>query len=359
MPLLNRRQLIVPMAGLAVAGPAFAATARTAALAQEKNQDARIDANGLQLRPYREADASAIEALVRTSYGSDPDWLSTFLSLHRPNPSARRWRTLLVAEQAGTVVAVASAAEVLAHDVANANVIVHEKWRRRGIGKSLVDRLRAQAAAEARMPLMTSIRPQHRVAYQFARACGMSLLMRSRRWVVDPSSWAMDAWCEKALRAQHGYRILEGAQVEPARLIEALGATYNRAHRGWIAVKAVTVEELSAYWSPVVVARSGLLVMEGDTVVGMGCLLDLQTGPLYISPIGTLEPIEPVSRELALTSHLLARCLRMARDLGRTELIIQRDDEDGRLMPLLADIPLVAVREGYALIDGNRASWPL
>lgn len=359
MPLLNRRQFIVPMAGLAVAGSGFDAFAGTSPRRPDGAPRGSGDANGFQLRPCRDADRAAVEALVEANYGSDPDWLGTFLGLHRHDPSARRWRASLVAEQQGKVVAVGSAGAVLVHDAANANVIVDEAMRRRGIGTALVSRLRAQAAADVKMPLMTSIRPHDQVAYEFTRSCGMSLLMRSRRWVVDPTSWAVEAWCEHALRAPHGFGVLEAAQVDPDSLIEALSANYNRAHRSWIAVKQIPFPDLRAYWSPALVPGSGLLVMDGGKPIGMSVLLDLRTGPLYISPLGTFEPIEPIAREFALTSYLVARCLRMARDRGSKQVIVQRDDEDGRLMPVFTDVPLLAVREGYAFIDGPRASWPL
>lgn len=146
----------------------------------------RLNIASMSVRPFAEADADAVRAILDATYGDDR-WVR---SLHEgthglPIDGPYFRRSSLVAELDGVVVAAATISHVHRHPSRGwLALAVAPAQRRRGIGSALVDELRNFTDR----PLCTRARFEDEPAVAFLRGHGFGLLDRSWGGRFDPTA---------------------------------------------------------------------------------------------------------------------------------------------------------------------------
>lgn len=317
----------------------------------------------IRIRPFDPQDAGAVGRLVDLEYLNDADRASSLYAinrgLHLPGGGRSEWRATLVAESDGAVVAVGSARSIALGSNPRAHVIVAAAHRRQGIGTALYREVAALVGARGKTPI-ASIAAREGIAFQFASACGMRPFMRSRQLTLDLTAWTVDAWCRNAVRQRPVYDLVPSDDLAPDVFFGALGAAYEYMHERWSPVPRLTPTELREAWAPRVSQGSGVVAIERGQAIGAGNFFPNQAvdAGVVVFPTGVCRELASLERERALTAHLLGDRLLAARSAGNRQAILEFDDDDGRLLPLIASIPVASVSEAYMLTAGPTGFWP-
>lgn len=316
---------------------------------------------GIALRPAAPADAATISRLIDDNYASDDTRISSLRdiirALHLPNGVRTQWHPTLVAESAGRVVGVASALQSPMHPAARMHVIVETKLRRRGAGTRLYKAIVEETRAQGLHPIATIIGTEH-AAWSFAAACGMRPLMHARQIRVDPRSGPLEFWCRHVLSRDVEFRLLSGTQVAPDVLYGAIAAAYYEMHRRWIATLQPTAAAARDVWEQKIPATQATIAMQGDEVIGAAALITSGEGRATLFPASACKAFADVSAERRLVAALLADRLIAARAAGMTEVLIESDEDDGRMLEVLGAIPAVGLIEIFTLTTAATGKWP-
>jgi GNAT superfamily N-acetyltransferase len=320
-----------------------------------------VTGGGVSIRPWEGGDGEAVAALVAMHYDTPEDRRNgTFHGLNGlfQTGGPRPGRRLLVASAGGRVVGAGAASPASPiHPVGRVHVIVSPDSRRRGIGTRLYRPLHDAVAAQGLMPI-AGIGADEAGGFAFAEYCGMRPLMRERHYFVDLRSWPVDRWCANALERPSPYRFIRGDQVQPAVLWQALWGAYHESHRFFVPTLN-RPDELERSMKAVIDPRKVVIALESGTPAGAAALLVLrQDSPLVLYPCSATRPMASAEQERALVARLVADRLASARNDGHAELMINCEDLDGRLVPVMADVPVRDIYEYYTLTSGVDAYWP-
>lgn len=315
------------------------------------------------IRPFAASDAEAVGRIVDAEYLNETDRASSLHAinrgLHLPSGPATDWRVTLVAEDAGTVIGAASSRPLPLSRHARTHVIVAAPRRRAGIGTRLYREVDKLVRAGGRAPI-ASIAAREGIAFRFASSCGMQPLMRSRQLTLDLTSWAVDLWCRHAVAQPSPYTFVPGGQVAPEVLFGALGAAYHYMHERWSDIRIATPAEYRAIWSGRVSESSGVLAFDGQRAIGVGNYFANRAveNAVVVFPAGVCRELPTLDHERALTAKLLGDRLLAARSAGNREAILEFDDDDGRLLSVIAGIPASRINESFTLTAGPTSHWP-
>ena len=322
--------------------------------------DSRTD---IMIRPFTPDDAGAVGRLVDAEYRNEADLASSLYAinrdLHLPSGSSDDWRTTLVAEKDGAVIGVGSSRSFALGLNARTHVIVAPSHRRQGLGTRLYREIAPLVRAHGRTPV-ASIAAREGVAFQFASSCGMQPLMRSRQLTLDLTAWTVDLWCRHAIQQPSPYTLVPSARVAPEVFFGALGAAYHYMHERWSDIQVETPAQHRATWLGRVSENSGVVAFEGERVVGVGNYFanGAVQGGVVVFPTGVCRELPSLDHERALTARLLADRLLAARTAGNREAILEFDDDDGRLLSVIASIPVSSINESFTLTAGPTSHWP-
>ncbi len=322
--------------------------------------DTRAD---IVIRPFAPTDAEAVGRLVDAEYLNDADRASSLHAinrdLHLPTARGSDWRTTLVAANAAEVVGVGSAKALALGLSARTHVIVAPSHRRQGIGTRLYRSIAPLVRADGRTPV-ASIAAREGIAFRFASSCGMKPLMRSRQLTLDLTSWTVDLWCRHAVQLPSPYPIVPSARVAPDVFFGALGAAYHYMHQRWSDIQIETPAQYRATWMGRVSETSGVVALEGQQAVGVGNYFanGAVDAGVVVFPTGVCRELPSLDHERALTARLLGDRLLAARTAGNREAILEFDDDDGRLLSVIASIPVSSINESFTLTAGPTSHWP-
>lgn len=315
------------------------------------------------IRPFTPNDADAVGRLVDAQYLNDADRASSLYAinrdLHLPAGRSTDWRAILVAETDGTVIGAGSSRSLPLSRHARTHVIVAASHQRQGIGTRLYREVAPLVRAHGGTPV-ASIAAREAIAFRFASSCGMQPLMRSRQLTLDLSSWAVDLWCRHALRQPSPYTLVPSAQVPPEVFFGALGAAYHYMHERWSDIRTETPAQYRATWSGRVSESSGVVALDGERAVGVGNYFvnGAVDGGVVVFPTGVCGALPSLDHERALTARLIGDRLLAARTAGKREAILEFDDDDGRLLSVIASIPVSSINESFTLTAGPTSHWP-
>lgn len=239
------------------------------------------------------------------------------------------------------------------------HVIIAASHRRQGVGTRLYRDVASLVRAGGRTPI-ASIAARESFAFRFASSCGMQPLMRSRQLTLDLSSWAVERWCTHATRSPSPYTLVPSAQVTPEVLFGALGAAYHYMHERWSDVQTGTVAQYRDTWSARVSETSAVVALDGTRAVGVGNYFANRAveGGVVVFPTGVCVELPSLDHERALTARLLGDRLLAARTAGKRQAILEFDDDDGRLLSVIASIPVSSINETFMLTAGPTSHWP-
>jgi GNAT superfamily N-acetyltransferase len=198
--------------------------------------------NGLSLEP---SDEAAIRrwyelrcAVVRADWPEDPQPCWTHQLGHFRYPWPGEVETVWVAHVAGSVVGgcVLYLPMLDNQQTAGGEILVAPEYRRRGVGRALLDHLRAEATQQGRIRLIATVeQPLDPAAPdpagQFAAASGAVLaLVETRRRLdvgsVDPAVLAqLD---EQARAKSRGYSLVQWVGATPARWLDGMAYLVGR-----------------------------------------------------------------------------------------------------------------------------------
>jgi ribosomal-protein-alanine acetyltransferase len=136
------------------------------------------------IREMAPADAAPIEAVLAASAGAS-QWSAEDL-LHLAKMGTRIW----IAEQAGEVTG-ASATRTVADEVEVLTLGVSPSWRRRGVGRSLMDAALSEAARAGARQVFLEVRESNRGARAFYAALGFFESGRRKAYYRDPAEDAL------------------------------------------------------------------------------------------------------------------------------------------------------------------------
>lgn len=315
------------------------------------------------IRPFRPSDAEAVGRLVDAEYLNDADRASSLYAinrhLHLPAGRSDDWRAALVVEKDRTVIGAGSSRSLPLSRHARTHVLIAASHRRQGIGTRLYRAVAQLVRAHDRTPV-ASIAARERVAFLFASSCGMQPLMRSRQLTLDLTSWAVDLWCRHAMRQPSPYLLVPSTQVTPEVFFGALGAAYHYMHERWSDIQPGTPAQYRDTWSGRVNETSGVVALEGERAVGVGNYFanGAIEGGVVVFPTGVCLELPSLDHERALTARLLGDRLLAARTAGNREAILEFDDDDGRLLSVIASIPVSGINESFTLTAGPTSHWP-
>ena len=315
------------------------------------------------IRPFTPKDADAVGRLVDAQYLNDVDRASSLYAinrgLHMPPGRSNDWRATLVADKNGTVIGVGSSRSLPLSRHARTHVLIAAAHRRQGIGTRLYREVAPLVRARGGTPV-ASIAARESIAFRFASSCGMQPLMRSRQLTLDLTSWAVDLWCRDAIRQPSPYTLVPSAQVAPEVFFGALGAAYHYMHERWSDIRTATPAEHRATWLGRVSESSGVVALEGERAVGVGNYFvngAVEKG-VVVFPTGVCGELPSLDHERALTARLLGDRLLAARAAGNRDAILEFDDDDGRLLSVIASIPVSSINESFTLTAGPTSHWP-
>lgn len=333
---------------------------RAPSLAHRLGPEKRTD---IVIRPFTPSDADAVGRLVDAQYLNDVDRASSLYAinraLHLPTGRGNGWGVTLVAEKDGVVIGVGSSRAFALGLHARAHTIVAPSHRRQGVGTRLYREIAPLVRAQGRTPV-ASIAAREGVAFLFASSCGMKPLMRSRQLTVDLTSWAVDLWCRDAVQQPSPYTLVPSTQVAPDVFFGALGAAYHYMHERWSDIQTETPAQYRATWAARVSEDSGVVALDGERAVGVGNYFanGAVDGGVVVFPTGVCSKLPSLDHERALTARLLGDRLLVARTAGNREAILEFDDDDGRLLSVIASIPVSSINESFTLTAGPTSYWP-
>jgi ribosomal-protein-alanine acetyltransferase len=139
---------------------------------------------GDMIREMAPADAAAIESVLAASAGAS-QWSAADL-LHLAKTGTRIW----IAEQAGELVG-ASATRTVADEVEVLTLGVAPSWRRRGVGRRLMDAALSNAGQEGARQVFLEVRESNGGARAFYAALGFIESGRRRAYYRDPAEDAL------------------------------------------------------------------------------------------------------------------------------------------------------------------------
>lgn len=313
------------------------------------------------LRPFASSDREAVLRLVENNYsGGDAEASSLTAivrALHLSGEEGEDWRRTLVAECAGRVIGVASAKEQSVHQSARVHVIIDAAHRRRGAGTRLYCSI-AGAAQERSLSVMATILGSEDIAWLFAEACGMRPLMHARQIRVQPRSWAPGLWSQKTLADGAEFQLKPGADFLPETLYGAIADAYHEMHRRWISTRRLVPAEAMRLWAPAIPPDLAVLATHGDAVIGAAALIPKSDGRAVLFPAAPCGPLADIRTERRLAAALLADRLLAARMAGYAEVLIESDEDDGRMLEVLGSIPASGLIEIYTLTAAPTGHWP-
>lgn len=333
---------------------------RAPGVAHHIRLDNRAD---ILVRHFAPHDAAAVGRLVDAEYLNDADRASSLHAinrdLHLPAGRGNDGHTTLVAEEDGKVVGVGSSKPLALGRHARTHVIIAASHRRQGIGARLYREVAPLVRAHGWTPV-ASIAAREGIAFLFASSCGMQPLMRSRQLTLDLTSWAVDLWCRHAVRQPGPYTIVPSGRVPPEVFFGALGAAYRYMHERWSDIQTETPAQSRATWSGRVTETSGVVALDGERAAGVGNYFAngaVDRG-VVVFPTGVCRELPSLDHERMLTARLLGDRLLAARTAGNREAILEFDDDDGRLLSVIASIPAARINESFTLTAGPASYWP-
>lgn len=280
------------------------------------------------VRPFREEDTAAVEALLESGWPDDAV-LREISAIHGHDlDHADRWRRTLVSVASGEVVGAGSLLGSARHPTRYFVVLlVAPESRCHGIGSALLAEL--VSIGDGR-PLLARVRESDEAGLGFLRARGFDVLMRSRVGVVDPSDPQVRAWA-----AHSAAGLLEG-DLSREEVALAHEEAYAAEHASWSPTTERSVEEsvrlfCGDSWLPEsarVVRRQGRIA----AVAGLH-------GPPLAPSEGELFLIagSATGDEAALRAVVAAE-LDLAHALG-ARVSIEADEANRELSQILAELP--------------------
>ena len=162
------------------------------------------------------------------------------------------------------------------------------------------------------------------------------------------------------MRQPSPYTLVPSAHVTPEVFFGALGAAYHYMHERWSDIQTETPAQYRATWSGRVSESSGVVALDGERAVGVGNYFANAAveGGVVVFPTGVCSALPSLDHERALTARLLGDRLLAARTAGKREAILEFDDDDGRLLSVIASIPVTSINESFTLTAGPTSHWP-
>jgi GNAT superfamily N-acetyltransferase len=187
------------------------------------------------IRPYREADAAAVETLLGAAWPHDST-LREISAIHGSDlESEGRWRRTLVYVRDDEVVGAGTLLATARHPSRYfVVVLVAPEARRCGVGSALLAELVEVGVGR---PLLARVREADGAGLAFLDARGFRVLMRSRVGVVDPQDTRVRAWI-----AATPPRLVE-SQTPRDQLAIAHEDAYAAEHARWSPVSRRPLEE--------------------------------------------------------------------------------------------------------------------
>jgi GNAT superfamily N-acetyltransferase len=313
------------------------------------------------VRPFAAADRDAVSNLVTANYGSGDARTSSLeainRALHLSDGAGPGFHRTIVGELRGEVVGVASGMSTPLHPAARVHVIVDSGHRRQGAGTQLFHSITRQVRAET-LQVIATILGTEEAAWPFARACGMHSLMHARQIKVDPRSWAVEKWTRAMLDGKADFRLVPGPTFPPGKMYTAIGDAYYEMHRRWIATRRLEPDQARSIWEGKISPAHAALALHGEKVIGAAALIASEDKRAILFPAGACFPMSDIKAERRLVGGLIADRLIAARSAGLTEILIESDEDDGRMLEVLGSIPATGLTEIFTLTMGMPGHWP-
>jgi GNAT superfamily N-acetyltransferase len=280
------------------------------------------------IRPYREEDAVAVEALLASVWPDDAT-LREISAIHGPDVESRdRWRRTLVfvrAEQIlGAATLLASARHPSRYFVV---VLVARDVRRRGIGSALL--VESVKFGDGR-PLLARVRESDPAGIGFLRARGFDVLMRNRVGVVDPNDQRVQAWIFETPPTPVESR---ASRQELARAHEE---AYAAEHATWAPATERSLEESLRLFCGASWLLETACVIRGQGRIA--AVAGLHGPPLAPSEAELFLIAGSATGDAAALRAAVAAELNLAQSLGAT-VSIEADDANHQLGQILDELP--------------------
>ncbi|MEO8289071.1 MAG: GNAT family N-acetyltransferase [Chloroflexota bacterium] len=274
--------------------------------------------NDIEIRPFQQVDAIAVEQILQQLWGHDP----THLSLYRQHrdwqadpSSAGLARHTLVAVEGSTVVGAGTLFESTLHPRMHLLVInVAQEWQRRGIGTKLYDALYLLSSDRQWCAKMTQCDP---AGMSFLAKRGWYGLVGTLTGLLDPQAEAVAKWMRSLPASIEGCCIVTFSEPDcPATLDEMASIhvhLYTEAHY-WNPPSQALASSAQTIFCDGAIKGSELLAYAGGDLVGAANLItspfDPASGEAYMVWLGVLE--RELHRNPDLPAALIRRMLEFA-----------------------------------------------
>lgn len=151
--------------------------------------------------------------------------------MHGPDRDGVHWRRTVVAEVDGRAVGRGSALLSATHrERYRIEIDVAEAHRRRGVGRSLYERLRDLRAHP--YPFMARAMTSRPERLAFSTALGFEVLMTCPSPQVDPTAPEVQQWAQRQSLPE-GFRVVPTTEVADASLADSWVTQYEWTHASW------------------------------------------------------------------------------------------------------------------------------
>jgi ribosomal protein S18 acetylase RimI-like enzyme len=283
------------------------------------------------IRPYREADAGAVEALLASLWPDDRT-LREISAIHGPDvESEDRWRRTLVFVDGEQILGVATLLAGARHPSRYfVVVLVTPDVRRRGIGSAL---LGESVKLGDRRPLLARVRESDRAGVGFLRSRGFNVLMRNRVGVVDPNDQRVRKWI-----AETSPTLVE-SDAPNEEVARAHEDAYAAEHATWSpATERPLDESLRLFCGESWLPKTARIVRTRGRIAAVA---GLHGPPLASSESELFLVAGTSSGDEAALRAVVASELDLARSLGAL-VSIEADDANRVLTQILSELPAVA-----------------
>lgn len=269
---------------------------------------------------------------------ADQLWATQGRALHGPDRPAPRWRRTWIACRGRQVVGAATLASNRIHPGRySCAVEVAPAHRRTGIGRQLLETVRAQRP-EPR-PLAGKVYADDPAATALAAGGGATVYQRCPCPRLDLRNAEVRRWCTTR---ESQYEVTRPEAASHDQLVAAFAQQYTWVHEPWSPVgpPAALAEVATA------------LVAEADLTQGAVAWAGGQPAALVLAfrePDSTVDLVAETVRADQPDGHGLltaavARALRRAYDDGVTTVTFDGHDTDPHLAPLVRDLPATTTR---------------
>lgn len=287
---------------------------------------------GLSIQPWNAEWSPAIAGLIDAD--SDPLWVAQGHSLHGADvQDGQRFRRTLVALAGDQLAGVASVASNRVHaGRLSCAVEVAPRYRRRGVGRTLLGAVRALAPS---MPVAGKVRPGT-PAHRFAAAQGAMIYQRCPGIELDPRHNAVRTWAT-GNPARAPLQVSTMVDLGRDRVAAAFVEQYLWVHEVWSPVTAVdALAAIAASTATDIDAGLSAAAWLGDELVAT--VFAFRDGAHRLEVVAETQQRNHAAGSSALAAAL-ARTVTNAVEQGIERVEFDGHTSDPHLTPLLNTLP--------------------